>query len=423
MKEERGGSAMDRTRRTRAGRKGGVVLVAGLLLGVASPALWAQTTFEEPPVLRAANLAPANLLAGPGFAVDAQVPVDAFLYRFTIRADVGLFEVNGSSLLPIRVQEVKALQKLHETSNTKEFAEAVVQAGARPVQSAANMLLHPADTISGVPGGVERLFGRIALGAESIGAASSSPDQSSVAQAGKVTATALGYEAERRKMAKELGVDPYTSNPVLKKKLDDVAWVRFAGRFAVNTTISVMVPASIAISGTTWVNSTIFDTPAADLMVANEKKLQGMGVPDATVKAFMANQWLTLSLKTGLVEALSRLGNVGGREEVVAFASRAASLEEARFIVGSMEMLARYQQTGNPIVLVTAPGPIVGRTASGGVVLPAALDYVVWTERMAHVTRRPDLQGPSRIALLSGKLTPMAKQQFAAAGWTVQEGF
>jgi len=39
-------------------------------------------------------------------------------------------------------------------------------------------------------------------------------------------------------------------------------------------------------------------------MVMNEKKLQGMAVSDATVKAFMANPWLTLSLKTALVEAL-----------------------------------------------------------------------------------------------------------------------
>jgi hypothetical protein len=393
-------------------------LAATLILGMAlGAAAWGQTAFEEPPVFTAANLEPANLLAGPGFTVDAQVPVEYYLYRFTLRADVGLFEVNGKGLLPIRVQEVRALQKLAETSNTKEFTEAVLQAGARPVQSAANMLMHPVDTISGLPGGLERMFGRIGIAMETRGA--SMP----AGQGGKPLATALGYEAERRALAKSLGVDPYTSNPVLKKKLDDVAWVRFAGRFAVNTSISVLVPASIAISGTTWVNTTIYDTPAGDLVLANEKKLQGMGVPDATVKAFTENQWLTLSLKTGLVEALSRMGNVAGREEVVAFANRAASLHEARFVVGSMEMLARYQQSGNPIVLVTAPGPIVARTAAGGVVVPAALDYVAWTERIATFARRPDLQGPTRLALLSGKLSPMAKQQFAAAGWTVREGF
>ena len=107
----------------------------------------------------------------------------------------------------------------------------------------------------------------------------------------------------------------------------------------------------------------------------------------------------------------------------MAFAIRAASLESARFAVGSTEILARAHQSGSPLVLVTAPGPIVGRTAAGGVVVPAALDYVAWTERIGNFARQPDLQGPSRVALLSGKLSPMAKQQFAAAGWTVREGF
>jgi hypothetical protein len=34
-----------------------------------------------------------------------------------------------------------------------------------------------------------------------------------------------GYEQERRELAKKWGVDPYTSNPILAKKLDQIAWV------------------------------------------------------------------------------------------------------------------------------------------------------------------------------------------------------
>jgi hypothetical protein len=400
-----------------------VVLVATLILGAAfGTAAWAQTAFEPPAVFSAATLAAPNLLTGPGFTVDSQVPVETFLYRFTIRADVGLFEAHGLAVLPIRIQEVKGLQKLQETSNTAEFAQAVAQAGARPIMSAVNMLTHPVDTITGLPGGIERMFGRFGAGLESIGSAASNPDQSAIEQTGQSMAVVLGYEAERRKLAKELGVDPYTSNAVLRKKLNDVAWVRFAGRLGVNLAISA-IPGSIIISSTSWVNTAVYDTPAGDLMVMNEKKLQAMGVPDATVKAFTANQWLTLSLKTALVEALSRLAGVEGREDVIAFATRAASEDEARFVVTSTELLARYHQGGNPIAQVTAPGPIVGRTATGGVVVPASLDYVAWIRPMAIFAKRPDLQGNPRIALLAGKLSPVAKQQFGAAGWTVQEGF
>jgi hypothetical protein len=423
MRKERARHTTDGARWASRAPKGRAVLVATLILGAAfGTAAWAQTAFEPPAVFSAATLAAPNLLTGPGFTVDSQVPVETFLYRFTIRADVGLFEAHGLAVLPIRIQEVKALQKLQETSNTAEFAQAVAQAGARPIMSAVNMLTHPVDTITGLPGGIERMFGRVGLGLESIGSAASNPDQSAIEQTGKSLVVALGYEAERRKLAKELGVDPYTANAVLRKKLNDVAWVRFAGRLGVNLAISA-VPGSIIISSTSWVNTAVYDTPAGDLMVMNEKKLQAMGVPDATVKAFTANQWLTLSLKTALVEALGRLADVPGREDVVAFAIRAASEDEARFVVTSTELLARYHQSGTPIALVTAPGPIVGRTATGGVVVPASLDYVAWIRQMAIFVKRPDLQGNPRIAVLAGKLSPVAKQQFGAAGWTVQEGF
>jgi len=45
--------------------KGSAILAASLMLGVAfGVAAWAQAPFETPPVFSAANLAPANLLAG-----------------------------------------------------------------------------------------------------------------------------------------------------------------------------------------------------------------------------------------------------------------------------------------------------------------------------------------------------------------------
>ena len=58
-------------------------------------------------------------------------------------------------------------------SKTKEFAEAAGKAIARPVTSPVNMIVHPVETITGLPDGVGRLFDRIKLGGESLVAAAS----------------------------------------------------------------------------------------------------------------------------------------------------------------------------------------------------------------------------------------------------------
>lgn len=58
------------------------------------------TGFEAEPVLRAQDLVAPELLKGPHFKVDSQVPVKGFLARFTIRSDFGAFEARNSSPRP-----------------------------------------------------------------------------------------------------------------------------------------------------------------------------------------------------------------------------------------------------------------------------------------------------------------------------------
>ena len=49
-----------------------------------------------------------------------------------------------------------------------------------------------------------------------------------------------------------------------------------------------------------------------------------------------------------------------------------------------LNILARYHESVARLASVSAPGPILGRTAAGAIVVPAALDYVAWTERIGR---------------------------------------
>jgi hypothetical protein len=247
----------------------------------------AQSGFETPPVLQASELAPPYLLQGPTFTVDPQVPIVGMLGHFTIRADVGTFEAHGREMLRIRVGELHAIAQIERMSKSDVFLQAAANAVERPVESMTNILENPVKKAQGMSGGIERFFGRVELGAQQLDTAVSAPAPSTTDQAeliaqrvGGLTANVFGYEAERRALAKSLGVDPYTTNLVLAKKLSDMAWVAFSGRVGVNTLISVFVPASIAISATSFTNSLIYDTPAADLIVRNQQQLLAMGASD-----------------------------------------------------------------------------------------------------------------------------------------------
>ena len=390
----------------------------------------AQSGFEAEPVLKATDLVAPELLKGPHFTVDNRVPINGFLARFTIRSTYGTFDAHGIHMFQIRVKEVYALTQLDGMSKTKEFAEAAGKALARPVTSAANMIINPVETVEGLPGGVTRLFDRIKLGGEAIAVAATAPSQtdseklSAVTQrVGSITVDTLGYEKERRDLARSVGVDPYTTNPVLAKKLTDMAWVAFSARFGIQTAISVLVPGSIVLSAVTITNSAVYDTPPGDLINNAQSIFAGTGASEAQVRALVKNPQYSLSLLTDLAMGVNRLQGVNGLASVVDFAAAAKTQDETRFVAASVNILARYHERVQRIAVVAAPGPIIGRTTGGAVVIPAALDYVAWTERIGRFTQRDDLKAPERTAWLSGQTSPRARKELAGRGWIVLESF
>jgi len=393
-----------------------------LTLGLAAVAT--AVIYEKPPVLPAKDIVPAAILGGKGYTIDSKVPTDGLLGRYTIRSAAGTFPAHGLEMLSVRVSELPAIQRLKGVSRSKVFLTAARGAAEKPVKAAVNIVTHPKETVQGLPAGIGRFFDRVQSGAnrmiDAASSAGSGEERAGAVLKGGGTAArdALGYEQERRSLAKELKVDPYTSNPVLAKQLDDVAWVSFTGRLGVNVVMSAALPGSMVISATRITNDLVWDTPRGDLIVRNETALKDFGVPEKAARAFMNNGAIPLSVKTDLVQALEKLGNVKGRAAVVALAATARSEEQARFLAAAVRMLGK----GRALEEVTATGTVVGREKGGGIVVPAPVDYVSWTERVARFANRGDLKATERSIVLTGKMSPRARQEFDALGWKVTQG-
>ncbi|HSE04788.1 MAG TPA: hypothetical protein VLK35_11600 [Methylomirabilota bacterium] len=399
-------------------------------LVAAGTATGAQSSFETEPVLSAKDLVPAQLLKGTRFTVDDRVPVKGFVARFAIKSDFGPFEARGIRMLHVRVREIHALGQLDEMSKTKEFAAAAGRAVARPVTATAHMLVHPVDTVTGIPDGVGRLFDRVKLGGTKVAEAASASDKGGGEKAadvskrvGGISADALGYEKERRDLAKGLGVDPYTSNPVLAKKLDDMAWVAFSGRLGIQAAVSVFVPYSMAMSAVSITDSTVYDTPGADLINQAQAAFAATGASAVHVAALMNNGQYSLSVLTALARGLQRLKGVNGLASAVEFAAGAKTQDETRLVAAAVNMLARHHEGTERIAQVTAPGPIVGQTVGGTLVVPAPVDYAAWTERAGRFAQREDLKAAARNVWLSGRMSDRARKEFARRNWKVDESF
>ena len=383
--------------------------------------------FETPPVLSAADAAPPNLVKGNGFRIADRVPTDGLTAVFTLKADVGTSEVHGVETLALRVSELPALRELGKASKTATFTKALADAAKRPVKAAAQMVQHPVDTVKGLPGGLSRFFDRVGSGSERLYDAATDESKSGsqrteqVAKStGQLTMDALGHEQERRKLAKQLGVDPYTTNTALAAKLDEFAKVAFYGRVGLNTLISVAVPASLVITSTSVTRDLVYDTPRGDLIVRNENALRAMGAKDEQIRALQAAPGFTLSAQTELVEQLGTLRGVAGRPAVVTLAGTAKTSDQALFLVRAVRMLAK-QHAEKPVAEIHAEGTVFAKRRDGRLIVPAAVDYVAWTERLARFANRSDLAAKQRTVLLTGRMSARAKKEFEALGWHVAE--
>jgi hypothetical protein len=340
---------------------------------------------------------------------------------------LGTFVVSGRELLRIRIAELPAIQQLEAMSKSQVFLDAMGRAAVKPIESASEIVTDPVGTLTSIPSGISRLFDRVSLGAQKItqtGSDSTKSDsqraEATMSRVGSATINALGFEQERRQLARSLGVDPYTTNQVLAGKLTDIAWVAFSGRVTVNAAVSAFVPASMAISGTSFTHDLVYDKSAADLIVMNKQRMLAMGAPEAQTEALLNNRWYSLSVLTALVIELDQLSGVTGKPEVIGLAAGAKNEEEARFFAAGVHLLARLNVTGTPLSKVAGRGTVIGITLGGATIVPAPVDYISWTERIGRFAERSDVKVKGRSIWLTGKISALAQRGFTRLGWTLQ---
>jgi hypothetical protein len=236
--------------------------------------------------------------------------------------------------------------------------------------------------------------------------------------AGNATLNALGFDDTRRRLAKQLRVDPYTTNPVLAKKLDDAAWAGFAGDLGTDL-LTAMIPGGALVQTTTRLSNWVWDTPPGDLRLQIEKALLGMGVSQDDVDLLLRHRWYPLSLQSALVLALEDLRGVEGRQEVMPLVLTVASEEQAHYFVQTLRMTAHYHHTVKPLNELVVLGTIAARNADGAIVVAAPVDYLSWNEGVDHFTANDILAATQRSIHLAGRLTERAREELELRGWVV----
>ena len=386
----------------------------------------AEAVFEELPELNASEILKPEFLKGPHYVVREAVPTASGMNQFTIDSDFGVFEADGNQMLLQRLKEIDAIARLGDVSRTDEFKKSLLVAAKSPLNSAKNIARDPAQAISNVPKGLMKFLGRAKESVQNVGKGGND------ARDGSRMKDAIGYSDKKRKIALEMGIDPYTTNTVLQKQLDDLAWASWAGGFSFSVATLPISGAAGAALTVTGVNSTVEDllhekTPS-ELEQINRATFRAMGASASDVERILHGGAFTPTQATTFAVHLKALKGVANRGAFVKAAAEKSTTEaDALFCIYTAALMDQINQK-TPIARIVMLGDFPICVAKDGTIIVALQwDYAAWTSGAAAFTDDVQkLAGKSgqnaHISVdLSGEVSPRLREELEKRGMTVQD--
>lgn len=390
------------------------------------------------------ELWPGQSPSGPGYRLPEEVPIVDYLGQFRLRTDVGELEAQGVYELRQRLAELPAARELDRLADTTVFADAVKRGAARPIESARLVVTEPVATVSRLPAGIghflqDRLLDIRDFALNVNDAAVRAMDDEDDEQPGederpaseraKDTATSatlrwIGYQKSRREIARHVGVDPYTTNPLIAERLDALAWSSWTGDKLTGLAWGQVGGfAGEALGVTADARRYAWELPPEDLQRRNLQVLAGLGIEGRPARDLIRRgKAFTLTQQTEFVELLRLPLFDASRLALFRLALLAGREIEGRFIVHSMRLLLlRSREYTEPVattVLGTTPALV---RPDGGYVVALPVDYLHFSPEIARFAWREDFLSLHNELLVTGTLSPTARDAFSQAGWTVRE--
>jgi hypothetical protein len=387
----------------------------------------AEAVFEELPELKASEILKPELLKGPHYVVRDPVPTSAGMNQFTIDSDFGVFQADGNEMLLQRMKEIDAIARLGEVSRTDEFKRSLLAAAKSPLNSAKNIARDPAQAISNVPKGIMKFLGRAKETVGNVGKGGNDD-----ARDGSRMKDAIGYSDKKRKIALEMGIDPYTTNTVLQKQLDDLAWASWAGGFSFSVATLPISGAAGAALTVANVNSTVEDLlhekSPSELEQINRATFRAMGASASDVERILHGGAFTPTQATTFAVHLKALKNIGNRGAFVKAAAQKCTTEaDALFCVYTAALMNQIHQK-TPIARIVMLGDFPICVAKDGTVIVALQwDYAAWTSGAASFTdevqKLAEKSGQSVhvVVGLSGEVSPRLREELEKRGFVLQD--
>lgn len=348
------------------------ISVVGLLATIpVSGYAYGQSTKASPPqydnesdyTLRASDILAAATINGPNYQVDPTVKLQDGKFVFRIRTRWGVLTAKGLPFLELRLREMYAIERAERLSDKPQEIHGFLDTLVDTKDGATVLLTEPIGAVLRIPAGIRSSL--------------TSSFHPSNARAGNTV---------RRKIAAQIGCDPETRNPILKKLLDWMALRKGLGAFAGKLGLNLTLPVLALLPATTEFRAIVAEQLPSDINKSIESKLLAMGMPKDTTKLFCRDHAYTTTQRLMILTELQLLGDdILQLDLLLSRAVATRNESEGLAFIRELTLLRTLhkQQTVDSIVGGISSPMLVVKLERDSHILVTADDYLVLTERLS----------------------------------------
>jgi len=421
-------------------------LIKALMAIVLLAAVSKLPPYESELELQASEILSPQLLHSEDHDIRESVANDGFFNHYVVETPFGDFDAEGNRTLTSRVQEAHALAELDRVSNTDLFIDAAQRAVMAPVQAVGRFVDEPVDTVKGIPGGISRKFRSIGRAvksgsqevkkaydesksedeagskAENESEGESESEDEGDSKSKTYALKWFGVTGSERRWAQKLGVDPYSSNTVLREKMSAVAKVDAAASFGAK----LAMPSLGAVGYVVTVSNLVWSLDGEELRAYNLKQLVAAGISEELINGFLDNPLFSPTQQTVMGQAMVEMKDIEGLDKVLSLPGWVETETEAWFYAETILLMSRFVKSVRSVRAIVGEGLVPALiTVNDELIYIVPVDFLTWNEAIASLLQGPMVAGISGVTggrelWLNGNATETASAGFSSLGWSIK---
>lgn len=376
-----------------------------------SPLFSQAASYETP--------SPGNNLKHQNLSSD--VHNDGFINHYQIvTKDSGLLNVATTEFARERLHELDIIDVIEEIKQTDAFMKGFEAAVDTTLKATEQALKDPEQAVKNLGKGFSQFV-------DSVGSTISDyttkkgvkGDKKS--SASKMIKEFLGVNSGKRKLAVDFGVDPFTSNEVLQKGLDELAMAVVAGGASLDLAMQSAPGAANAVRTTAQMMEEgsqhyLLYSPKILKFKINEHLANDSFRPEQIDELLNANQ-CSLRHAVTIAGVLVRVGIPELNQEVFSWALGAEDENECRRRMHMMELAWDYRRRKKFSSLWVSNDQLYWRDTGGREGIAIVADNLVWTSKLEKLIA--ELKSIHKIAWVSGQVSDRTASEMSNRGITL----